>query len=137
MRRPCMKNPSVLMFIIALLAMSVVSEAAEVVRFAYPAKSLNYLPLILGRHKGFYRAEGIDLELIQVTSMISAKALTTGDLEFSGAQAQVLGAAAKGLPVKIIAFITIKPSFWLVAKSEIRSIADLKRSEERRVGKEC
>lgn len=121
-----MKNPCVLMLLIALLFMSVVSEAAEVVRFAYPAKSLNYLPLILGRHKGFYRAEGIDLELIQVTSMISATALTTGDLEFSGAQAQVLGAAAKGLPVKIIAFITIKPSFWLVAKSEIRSIADLK-----------
>ena len=121
-----MRKLSVLMFASAILFMSVASEAAELVRFAYPAKSLNYLPLILGKHKGFYQAEGIDPEFIMVGSMTSAKALTTGDLEFSGAQAQVLGAAAKGLPVKVIAFITVKPSFWLIAKPEIRSIADLK-----------
>ncbi|MBI4522359.1 MAG: ABC transporter substrate-binding protein, partial [Deltaproteobacteria bacterium] len=90
------------------------------------AKSLNYLPVILSKHKGFYQAEGIDLELIQVASMIGAKALMTGDLEFSGAQAQVIAAAAKGLPVKVVGFLTVRPSFWLVAKPEIRSITDLK-----------
>ncbi len=121
-----MRNLSVLTLIIALLLVSVMSEAAEIVRFAYPSKSLNYLPLILGKHKGFYQAEGINLELIQVASMISVKALTTGDLEFSGAQSQVMAAAAKGLPVKVIAFFTVKPSFWLISTPEIRSIPDLK-----------
>ncbi|MBI4490405.1 MAG: ABC transporter substrate-binding protein [Deltaproteobacteria bacterium] len=120
-----MKRKALFTFLIIVLLYAPLA-AAETVRFAYPAKSLNYLPLVLGKDKGIYQAEGIGLELIQVASMISAKALMTGDLEFSGAQAQVLGAAAKGLPVKIVAFITVKPSFWLVSKPEIRSITDLK-----------
>ncbi len=109
-----------------LLFCSVHSPAAERVRYAYPAKSLNYMPLFLGKEKGIYAAEGIDLQLILVTSRIQVTALTTGDLEFSGAQTQVMSAAAIGFPVKVVGFITIKPSFWLVARPEIRSIADLK-----------
>ncbi len=121
-----MRKLCVLLLIIALLSLSGLSEAAEVVRFAYPAKSLNYLPLFLGKAKGLYEGEGIDLNLVQVSSILSAKALTTGDLEFSGSDAQVMGAAAKGLPLKVVAYITVKPSFWLMSKPEIHSIPDLK-----------
>ncbi len=102
------------------------SHAAERVRFAYPAKSLNYLPLSLGREKGIYQSEGIDLQLVLVTSPIQVTALTTGDIEFSGAQSQVMAGAAKGLPVKVVGFITTKPSVWLVSKPEVKSIAELK-----------
>ncbi|HEX2385209.1 MAG TPA: ABC transporter substrate-binding protein [Candidatus Binatia bacterium] len=112
-------------FFVLLLCPSLIS-AAEKVRYAYPAKSLNYLPLFLGKDKGIYAAEGIDLELVLVTSRIQVTALTTGDLEFSGAQSQVSSAAALGFPVKVVGFITIKPTFWLTARPEIRSISDLK-----------
>lgn len=122
MRNRCLSA----LFTVALFTVPAMSQAAEIVRFSYPAKSLNYLPLILGKHKGFYQAEGIDLELIQIASMISAKALMTGDLEFSGAQAEVMDAAAKGLPVKVVGFITVKASFWLMSKLGVRSISDLK-----------
>src|ERR1043166_2764056 len=106
---------------IALLVLAFAScvHAAEKIRYAYPAKSLNYLPLFLGKDKGIYAAEGIDLELVLVTSRIQVTALTTGDLEVSGA-------AALGFPVKVVGFITVKPTFWLTARPEIRSIPDLK-----------
>jgi NitT/TauT family transport system substrate-binding protein len=120
-----MKRKALFTFLIIVLLYAPV-VAAETVRFAYPAKSLNYLPLFLGKHKGIPQAEGVDLDLIQVASMISAKALMTGDLDFSGAQAQVIAAAARGIPVKVVGFITVKPSFWLMSKPEVRSIADLK-----------
>ncbi len=77
--------------------------AAEKVRYAYPAKSLNYLPLFLGKEKGIYAGEGI-----------------------SGAQSQVSSAAAIGFPVKVVGFLTVKPTFWLTARPEIRAIPDLK-----------
>lgn len=112
--------------VLLLLLSSITAAAAEKVRYAYPAKSLNYLPLFLGKEKGIYAAEGIDLELVLVTSRIQVTALTTGDLEFSGAQSQVSGAAAIGFPVKVVGFITVKPTFWLVGRPEIRSIPDLK-----------
>jgi len=102
------------------------SVAADRVRFAYPAKSLNYLPITMGRDKGMFQAEGIDLQMVLVASTIQVAALTTGDIDFSGAQSQVMAGAARGLPVKVVGFLTIKPSFWLMAKPEIKSMADLK-----------
>jgi NitT/TauT family transport system substrate-binding protein len=100
--------------------------AAERIGFAYPAKSLNYLPITMGRNKGIFQAEGIDLQMILVASTVQVAALTTGDISFSGAQSQVMAGAARGLPVKVVGFLTIKPSFWLMAKPEIRSITELK-----------
>ena len=101
--------------------------AADRVRFAYPAKSLNYLPITMGRDKGLFQAEGIDLQMVLVASTIQVTALTTGDIDFSGAQSQVMAGAARGLPVKVVGFLTIKPSFWLMAKPEIKSMAELKK----------
>jgi NitT/TauT family transport system substrate-binding protein len=100
--------------------------AADRVRFAYPAKSLNYLPITMGRDRGMFQDDGIDLQMVLVASTIQVTALTTGDIDFSGAQSQVLAGAARGLPVKVVGFLTIKPSFWLMAKPEIRSFSDLK-----------
>lgn len=100
--------------------------AADRVRFAYPAKSLNYLPITLGRDKGIFQAENIDLQMILVASTIQVAALTTGDIDFSGAQSQVMAGAARGLGVKVVGFLTVKPSFWLMAKPEIKAVADLK-----------
>ena len=102
------------------------SIGADRVRFAYPAKSLNYLPITLGRDKGIFQAENIDLQMILVASTIQVAALTTGDIDFSGAQSQVMAGAARGLAVKVVGFLTIKPSFWLMAKPEIKSMAELK-----------
>ena len=101
-------------------------RAADRIRFAYPAKSLNYLPVMLGRDKGIYQTEGIDLQMVLVTSPVQVTALTTADIDFSGAQSQVMAGAARGLPVKVVGFITTKPSFWLVAKPELKSMSDLK-----------
>ena len=84
------------------------------------------MPVTLGREKAIYQSEGIDLQMVLVASTIQVTALTTGDIDFSGAQSQVMAGAARGLAVKVIGFLTIKPSFWLVAKPEIRSITELK-----------
>jgi NitT/TauT family transport system substrate-binding protein len=121
-----MSKPLIFKIVFYLFFLPASLLAAEKVRFAYPAKSLNYLPLFLGQQKGIYQAQGLDLELILVASRIQVTALMTGDLEFSGAQTQVLGGAARGFPLKVVGFITVRPSFWLVAKPEIRSVADLK-----------
>jgi ABC-type nitrate/sulfonate/bicarbonate transport system substrate-binding protein len=102
----------------------ILSSAAEKARFAYPSKSLNFLPLYVGKDKGIYQAEGIDLEPVQVNTQIASKALLTGDLDFSAGV--VMSGAAAGMPVKVIGFMTVKPSFWIVTKPQIQSVNDLK-----------
>jgi NitT/TauT family transport system substrate-binding protein len=121
-----MKRISSLVILTGMLFSAYTSHAADRVRFAFPAKSLNYLPMTLGRDKGMFHAEGIELQMILVSSTIQVTALTTGDIDFSGAQSQVMAGAARGLPVKVVGFQTIKPSFWLIAKPEIKSMAELK-----------
>ncbi|HEX5019194.1 MAG TPA: ABC transporter substrate-binding protein [Candidatus Binatia bacterium] len=120
----------VLVLVFSLLLARIVDPpqgfAADRGRFAYPAKSLNYLPITLGRDKGIFQSEGIELQLVLVASTIQVTALTTGDIDFSGAQSQVMAGAARGLPVKVVGFLTIKPSFWLMSKPEIKTMADLK-----------
>jgi len=122
--------PTILITVVSLLVTWINNpagiHAADRVRFAYPAKSLNYLPVTLGRDKGIFQAEGIDLQMVLVASTIQVTALATGENDSSGAQSQVMAGAARGLPVKVIGFLTIKPSFWLVAKPEIKSITELK-----------
>jgi NitT/TauT family transport system substrate-binding protein len=118
---------SIVLIVFAILLETRLSIAAERVRFAYPAKSLNYLPTTLGRDKGMFASEGIDLQMILVASTIQVTALTTGDIDFSGAQSQVMAGAARGLPVKVVGFQTTKPSFWLIAKPEIKTMAELKK----------
>jgi len=116
-----------LLTLIALVGgASNLSIAVDRVRFAYPAKSLNYLPITMGRDKGIFQAEGIELQMVLVASTIQVTALTTGDIDFSGAQSQVMAGAARGLPVKVVGFLTTKPSFWLMSKPEIKSMSDLK-----------
>ena len=116
----------VISFLVGCIFNGTDALAADRVRFAYPAKSLNYLPITMGRDKGIFQAEGIDLQMILVASTIQVAALTTGDIDFSGAQSQVMAGAARGLPVKVVGFLTIKPSFWLMAKPEIKTMAELK-----------
>jgi NitT/TauT family transport system substrate-binding protein len=117
---------AIVLSIFILLVGAACGFAADRVRFAYPAKSLNYLPVTLGRDKGIFQSESIDLQMVLVASTIQVTALTTGDIDFSGAQSQVMAGAARGLPVKVVGFLTIKPSFWLMAKREIKSVAELK-----------
>ncbi len=121
---------TILVLVVSLLLAGIINSppgfAADRVRFAYPAKSLNYLPITMGREKAIFQNEGIDLQMALVASTIQVTALTTGDIDFSGAQSQVMAGAARGLPVKVVGFLTIKPSFWLMARPEIKSIAELK-----------
>lgn len=121
-----MKTLCSLILVFGLFPRADFGFAADRIRFAYPAKSLNYLPITMGREKGIFQAEGIDLQMVLVASTIQVTALTTGDIDFSGAQSQVMAGAARGLPVKVVGFLTTKPSFWLMAKPEIKSMSDLK-----------
>ena len=63
-----------LLFILFLLTEA--GFAADRVRFAYPAKSLNYLPITIGRDNGMFRAEGIDLQMVLVASTIQVIGVT-------------------------------------------------------------
>ena len=80
----------------------------------------------LARDRGYYRQEGLDVQLVQIPSALGMQALLAGNIKFSTAGGAGLLPILRGAPVKY-AFTTFsRPMFWLYAKPEIRSVEMLK-----------
>ncbi len=120
----------VLKHIVVLLCLCVwsapVSAQLKKVRFSVAAPSIAEMPFRIAQIKGFYRDEGLDVEVIFIRGAVGMQALLGGSVDFSSASGSTIAAAVRGIPVKLVFTASAKPQFDMVALKEIRSIADLK-----------
>jgi ABC-type nitrate/sulfonate/bicarbonate transport system substrate-binding protein len=80
-------------------------------------------------HKGFYKAEGIDLELNFAQSGAAVvQQLTAGSLDvaLSVGITDPIHAIEKGAPIAIVRIVGKAAPYLLIGKKELKSIADLK-----------
>ncbi|MDP9129377.1 MAG: ABC transporter substrate-binding protein [Candidatus Binatota bacterium] len=96
------------------------------VRFSVAAPSIAEMPFRIAQTKGFYRDEGLDVEVIFIRGAVGMQALLGGSVDFTSASGSTIAAAVRGIPVKLVFTASAKPQFDMVALKEIRSIADLK-----------
>lgn len=96
------------------------------VRMSIPSSHIGYLAFYAALHKGFYREEGIDLELILMPANLASTAVLTGDLDYNGAVSGVITAQMQGRPMKAVIFTTARPLMFLISKKEIKDPLQLK-----------
>jgi len=96
------------------------------VRLGLPYGIIVYSTYFLAKEMGFYRDEGLDPEIIHVTSAIGLQALLAGDLQFIGAGTTPINAALRGAKLKIVFVAVDKPPFNLYVNPKIRTFSDLK-----------
>jgi ABC-type nitrate/sulfonate/bicarbonate transport system substrate-binding protein len=99
---------------------------ADKIKFALPGNSMGYLPLFVAVHRGFFKDEGIDIELPRLIPSMAQNALLSGDVQYHGLADSGLRLAARGAPIKAIFYGADRPMYYLVAQKEIRSVAELK-----------
>src|SRR5882724_12528481 len=99
---------------------------ADKVKFVLPGNSMGYLPLFVAVHRGFFKDEGIDIELPRLIPAMAQNALMSGDVHYHGLADSGLRLAARGAPIKAIFYGADRPMYYLVAQKEIRSVAELK-----------
>src|SRR2546427_3236411 len=99
---------------------------AETIKFVLPGNSMGYLPLFVAVHRGFFKDEGIDIELPRLVPAMAHNALLAGEAQYHGLADSGLRLAAKGLPLKAIFFGADRPMYYLVAQKDIRTVAELK-----------
>lgn len=100
---------------------------AEKIYLGQSSPGLSSLPVEIGIKQGFYRREGFDDVLaVSMRSNLLTPALMTGDLDFSLSAGTMINAAVSGLPVRIVMSWLDRPYHMLVARPEIKSVADLK-----------
>ncbi|HWL92366.1 MAG TPA: ABC transporter substrate-binding protein, partial [Phycisphaerae bacterium] len=97
-------------FLILLSAISVCSETSTAhaqanlkkVRIGVSETHVGYLPLQVAFHKGYYKDEGIDLEIVLMPTNIINTAALTGQIDINGAVTGTVGAAVQGSPMKLL-----------------------------------
>lgn len=99
---------------------------AEMVKFVLPGNSMGYLPLFVAVHRGFFKDEGLDIELPRLLPSLAHNALIAGEAHYHGLADSGLRLAARGMPLKAIFYAADRPMYYLVAQKEIRSVAELK-----------
>jgi len=96
------------------------------IRLSLSSTNVALLPTFAAYDRGFFRAEGFDVELIQMLATLASTALMTSDLDYNGAATGVISAAVQGRPMKVLIFTVSRPLMFLVSKKEIKEARDLK-----------
>ena len=97
-----MRSKFILLFLGSLLALVVAMPAAaqlKKVRFSVSAASIAEVPFRIANIKGFYRDEGLDVEVILIRGAVGMQALLGGSVDYTSASGSTIAAAVRGIPV--------------------------------------
>jgi NitT/TauT family transport system substrate-binding protein len=116
--------------ILILLFFAVMIESAH-------SKDLNYgwpgpgswttLPFVVAGEKGFFEKEGVKVRMIAFrgTNLMLA-ALLAGEIDFGTYVPFFVGAAARGIPVKIVRSVAKSGGYAMIGRPDIQNIGSLK-----------
>jgi len=121
-----LKALSFLTLFFLTVAPALLSAQSKKVRVSVSAISIAEIPFKIAQVKGFYREEGLNVEVILIRGAVGLQALLGGSVDYTSASGSTIAAAVRGLPVKLVFVSSAKPQFDLVAQPQIRSVKDLK-----------
>ena len=71
------------------------------VQIGYSSTGVNYVDLFLGKEKGYFREEGLEPQLIQISSNIAITANIAGELDGQAAIGSAIRAIQRGAPLRV------------------------------------
>jgi len=118
--------PAVVIFLVGFFA-GVSPAVSQPVRGAFPSPSIQILPMMVGAERGFYKREGLDMELIFVRGASTAvQALLANQIQFIFSVGPQMPAVWEGNDIMLLAQQVGRPTFSLVVTPDIQKITDLK-----------
>jgi NitT/TauT family transport system substrate-binding protein len=102
------------------------AQSLKKVRMGSSSTNVSFLALYTAFHRGFFKDEGIDLEIIYMPANLASTAVLNGDIDYNGAVTGTIGAAVRGQPMKVLLFTVARPLLFLVSKKEIKDMKQLR-----------
>src|ERR1051325_34657 len=114
-------------FVLIAAASSVSAQPAlKKIRMGSSSTNVSYLALYAAYHRGFFKEEGIDLEIVYMPANLASTAVLNGDVDYNGAVTGTIGAAVHGQPMKVLLFTVARPLLFLISKKEIKDPKQLR-----------
>jgi len=111
-----------------VLFTSAPAASVENMRVAHPSLSSSVICLLIANKEGYYKEEGLNLEFLSIRGEIAIRTALAGEVDFFTNAGSALAAAARNVPVKILAVFQDTPGWDLIAQPNIKSIAQLRGS---------
>ena len=102
------------------------AETVQKVRFVHASRSNSMAPKLIAQSKGFFRAEGLETEMIQMNPRLAATALLSGEAAFADAFTSVFRGILQGFPIKVVFVHQKKGPYFLMARPEPKDIQQLR-----------
>jgi NitT/TauT family transport system substrate-binding protein len=126
MKRIKMVLPAALLGALFAFAPELHAQTLKKVRMGSSSTNVSFLAIYAAQHRGFFRDEGIDLEIIFMPANLASTAVLNGDLDYNGAVTGTIGAAVHGQPMKVLLFTVARPLLFLMSKKEIKEPQQLR-----------
>ncbi len=102
------------------------SDKLTLVRMALAARSTTSMPYFVAKERGFFREEGLEVELIVMQAIQTIQATLGNSTQFASATGSAVASAVRGIDMRVILAVTDQPSFDLLSQPGITSIQQLK-----------
>src|SRR5918999_904982 len=101
-------------------------SAAEKIRISVTNYNMSYLAAGVAAKNGFFRDEGLDVEIIRMNANVAMSSLIANETDYTMIFGSVIRAAMRGIPLKVIAVLIDSPPYAFIARPEISAITALK-----------
>jgi NitT/TauT family transport system substrate-binding protein len=105
---------------------NVLAQELPKVTIAHSSRSIEAINFFVAEQHGYFKAEGLDVRIVQIRANVAIAAALAGDVDVLGSITSAISAIQKGAPIKVLAVTLNRPLFFLVARPDLKSISDLK-----------
>ena len=111
---------------LAIVVSSHQNAAARRVKIAIPGYNITQIAFFAAKDKGYFKEEGLDVDLIQMTGNLANLTLMSGEVEFTSVPAAAMAANLRGANLRVLFSTWEKPLFWVFTRTQMRDIRELK-----------
>jgi ABC-type nitrate/sulfonate/bicarbonate transport system substrate-binding protein len=122
----CATVSAITLLAIFLSTQDCVSAEGEPVNVHIPSFDISVIPLYIAKGNGYFREEGLNPSMILASTNVGINGLVSGNFQFSASAGSASTAIARNLPLKVVLVNSIKPTFWIYARENIKSPTQLK-----------
>jgi ABC-type nitrate/sulfonate/bicarbonate transport system substrate-binding protein len=112
-------------FLFVVFMAEEVTAQERTVRIGFPSVAFQELPLFAASKRGFFHAEGLQVELIQIAGSPAVAALLSGDVDYITHNSRIIATAVRGGGVKSVFNYVARPIYYLVTLPEIKQAKEI------------